>query len=218
MKVIHKALVGSRLWGLHRPESDYDYRGTIVTPLREKLYQNAGNKHRKTVTTDTTYYEFDHFVRLLQRGNPTLLETVFAPSEDSNLPEFNPYRIINFDHMVGSAKGLAQSQLKQLKKHPDAQRRGKAIVSGLTGLSLIEMVSKQEGWNPPDRGTIALWKSIRNGDNLLRGTQLLREYLEMDYEKFRWDNYTEDEEYVKDLILDTYLAYDDLEGLGIDQE
>lgn len=217
MKVIHRVLCGSRLWGLHRPESDWDYRGVVITSLREKLYQSAGNKHRKSVTTDTTYYEFDHFLKLLQGGNPTVLETVLAPEEDSNLPDFNIYKVIDFDRMVGSAKGFAKSQLKQLSKHTDPQRRGKAVVSGLTGLSLIEMVSKQEGWNPPDRGTIALWKSIRAGDNLLRGTEMLREYLDKDYEVYRWSNYQPSTDYVKDLLLDTYMNYDELEGEEFDE-
>ena len=169
------------------------------------------------MTTDTTYYEFDHFLRLLQGGNPTVLETVLAPVEDSNLPDFNIYEVIDFDMMVGSAKGFAKSQLKQLSKHTDPKRRGKAVVSGLTGLSLIEMISKQEGWIPPDRGTLALWKSIRTGDSLLRGTEMLREYLDKDYEVYRWTNYQPSKDYVKDLLLDTYMNYDELEGEDFDE-
>lgn len=218
MKIILKALVGSRLWGLERPDSDYDYRGVIITPLRDKLYQSAGNRHRKTVTTDTTYYEFDHFIKLLQGGNPTVLETILSESgEFNNVPVFNPYKVIDFDRMVGSAKGFAKSQLKQLSKHTDPQRRGKAIVSGLTGLSLVEMISKQEGWIPPDRGTVALWKSIRNGDNLLRGTEMLREHLDKDYDVYRWSNYEPSIDYVKDLILNTYEDYGRLRGIELDQ-
>lgn len=212
MKVIHKVLVGSRLYGLHRQDSDYDFRGVIITPLREKLYASAGNRHRKSITTDVTYYEFDHAMKLLQGGNPTMIETFFAPTDESNLPDFDPYEVIDFDQMVMSAKGFATSQIRQLQKHPDPKRRGKAIVSGLTGLSLIQLISQEVGWIPPSSEQIQLWRSIRDGQILEEGTKLLTEYINKDYNMYRWKQKFSSIEYTKDLILNTYMDYEHLGG------
>lgn len=217
MKIIHKTLVGSRLWGLHREDSDFDYRGIIITPLKEKLYQSAGNKHRKTVTTDTTYYEFDHFIKLLQAGNPTILETLWGTPLFSHLPMFSPYFIIDFDRMVGSAKGFAVSQIKQLARQTDPKRRGKAITSGLTGLSMIEMVSAQDRWIDPDPETVAQWRSFRNGEQLDLAEEMLRMYVDMDYEHLRWGHFTSDVEYIKEYLYDTYMAYDMIEGVPLER-
>jgi uncharacterized protein len=79
MNIILKALVGSHLYGLDTEDSDEDYCGIFVRPLKELL--GFGNEEETYVykNPDTTYHEIKKFMRLAAKGNPTLLEILFCP-------------------------------------------------------------------------------------------------------------------------------------------
>ena len=81
-KTILKVLVGSRAYGVHREDSDYDYRGVFIAPTSELL--SLKNVHKKAIWTlengkDTTMYEIGHFLFLATKGNPTILEVFRCP-------------------------------------------------------------------------------------------------------------------------------------------
>jgi len=80
---ILKVLVGSRAHGLHRADSDYDYRGVYVTPTSHLLKIGSGGyKGTHWVEgdkEDDTAYEIGHFLHLATKSNPTILEVFAAP-------------------------------------------------------------------------------------------------------------------------------------------
>lgn len=84
MTELFKVTVGSRLWGLNTPESDYDYRAVKVTDLGELLLsRGTSNEQKKVDNNDVTTYELHHFVRLLMGGNPTMLEMVYSLKKEN---------------------------------------------------------------------------------------------------------------------------------------
>lgn len=76
MKPDLEVLVGSRLYGVHGEDSDYDYLGFVVEPpekiLGFSLFEQEGG-------SDRTIYGLRKFCHLLLKGNPTLIETLWAP-------------------------------------------------------------------------------------------------------------------------------------------
>jgi len=71
-------LSGSRLYGSHTENSDYDYRGFILPPF-EYLCGFNNFEHRVIREPDTVIYSLKRFVQLLISGDPKALEILFAP-------------------------------------------------------------------------------------------------------------------------------------------
>jgi len=87
MTPIFKTLVGSRLYALDTPESDWDYRG-VSTPSAQDLLglEDTARKHwdtdnDSTTPGETTFYSITKFFLLLEKSNPTLTETLFVPDD-----------------------------------------------------------------------------------------------------------------------------------------
>ena len=80
MKVITKVVVGSRLHGLHTPESDWDYRGIHISPLKNVLSPFRKQKNTSWIEgdEDNTSYELAEFCKLATKGNATILEVFFS--------------------------------------------------------------------------------------------------------------------------------------------
>ncbi len=83
---ILRVLCGSRAYGLHDDDSDFDfdYRGVFVVPTRQLLeIRMDGVKPKETrwiegSKEDDVAWEVGHFLRLAVRCNPTVLETFVA--------------------------------------------------------------------------------------------------------------------------------------------
>ena len=78
---IVRSLVGSRAHGLHREDSDYDWRGIFVQPTSEIL--SLGYKPHPIQwiegKEDFTSYEIGHFLMLATKANPSVLELLVSP-------------------------------------------------------------------------------------------------------------------------------------------
>ena len=84
-KTILKTLVGSRAHGLHKPESDYDYRGVYVIPTSELLtlgYKEKAVSWIEGEKEDQTAYEIHHFLNLAVHSNPSILEVMVSPVQE----------------------------------------------------------------------------------------------------------------------------------------
>jgi len=81
---ILKVLCGSRAHGLHRPDSDYDYRAVYVIPTSEMLSLDFKPRNTNWIEgkEDNTSYEIGHFLFLATKSNPSILEVFVAPIPD----------------------------------------------------------------------------------------------------------------------------------------
>lgn len=83
-QVICEVMTGSRLYGIHNQDSDYDYQGMYVPTLRQRLGldYNADKEYKiKGDNYEHTYRSLEKIFRLLVNGNPGQLELLFAPDE-----------------------------------------------------------------------------------------------------------------------------------------
>jgi len=81
---IHIADAGSFAFGLETPESDRDFSGIFVTPLSKLLdFRGHGAETHETKVAngaeyDTCLHDVGKFCRLALKGNPTILECLYA--------------------------------------------------------------------------------------------------------------------------------------------
>ena len=79
-------IVGSRAYGLDTPESDTDWLGVFVAPLRHVL-SIRWNAHKETLVRhnphDLCLHEVGKFCRLALAANPTILELLWLPEYET---------------------------------------------------------------------------------------------------------------------------------------
>ena len=130
----YKYLAGSHCQNLFNEDSDKDYHGVYFAGIDTILglsddYQEeiSDEKH------DETYHEFGKWMRLLAKGNPNALESLFVP-ENMVVGEIHPAikKVIdNRDKFVSKevVKSLSGYAYNQIKK---ARGLGKKIVNPVT--------------------------------------------------------------------------------------
>ena len=74
-------LVGSRAYGTATPESDEDYRGIFVLPMREYLSIREPVMQVSDERNNTTYYTLKRFLELAASANPNIIEMLFMPDD-----------------------------------------------------------------------------------------------------------------------------------------
>ena len=74
-------LVGSRAYGTDTPESDEDYRGIFVLPMRAYLSVDEPVMQVSDKRNNTTYYTLKRFLELAATANPNIIEMLFIPDD-----------------------------------------------------------------------------------------------------------------------------------------
>jgi predicted nucleotidyltransferase len=132
-------LTGSRLYGLDTPESDYDYRGICIPPIKyfigtsnfeqmDSFVDNSkGHKNDYRfpflTKTDTTIYGISKYIQLALDNNPNILEILWASSDYYIYKNELADRLINLKELFLSQKvyntylGYAKGQIRKLNKH-----------------------------------------------------------------------------------------------------
>lgn len=134
--IIYLTLAGSRAYGTHKPESDYDYRGIIIPPTEiddgflHSFEQKEGldggymdGEVFREFGKDSVAYEIRKFFKLAGKCNPNIIEILFAPKDliviNSEYGEI--LRAARQDFLSKMAKdsfhGYAYAQLKRIKLH-----------------------------------------------------------------------------------------------------
>ncbi|MFC3499711.1 DNA polymerase beta superfamily protein [Micromonospora krabiensis] len=72
-------VVGSRAYGLHGPDSDYDRRGVYAAPTRAFWRLDKPPTHLDGPAAEQFSWEFERFCLLALQGNPTVLEVLWSP-------------------------------------------------------------------------------------------------------------------------------------------
>ena len=122
-KIILKAIVGSRAYGLDTPESDTDVMGIFVVPTKQILGIYGITETIVRHNPDETFHEVGKFVHLALKGNPTILELLFA-DQYLTLTEEGKLLIANRKSFLSNVifktyAGYALSQAHRLKKRGD---------------------------------------------------------------------------------------------------
>lgn len=131
-QVLFVSLAGSRLYGYHRANSDYDYRGIYLNTPDEILGPFAGKDSIESMvtddsgnTSDVVLYELRKFIRLAVAGNPNILEILFSP-QDAWEYSRNLWCIVYNERHAFLSKQLYKpysefmaSELKKLNTHYD---------------------------------------------------------------------------------------------------
>ena len=131
MTEIAKVLVGSRLHGLHTPESDYDYRGIHIHSLRDKLSPFKALKNTTWIEgdEDNTSYELADFCKQAVHGNATILEVFFSDKiiETSDIHQElreNWSRFMDTKRFVAASRGYAHNQWNKFYNFEDVGGKG----------------------------------------------------------------------------------------------
>ena len=76
------AMGGSRAYGFANADSDYDWLGVYVMPLRELLDVRRVRAARTAVRSepDLQCHELGHFCHLAAKGNPSVADALWSPS------------------------------------------------------------------------------------------------------------------------------------------
>ncbi len=131
VNIITKCIVGSRLHGLHTENSDYDYRGIHISPLKNVL--SPFRKQRTTTwlesDVDDTSYELAEFCKLATKGNATILEVFFSDQIMDSSPiademRKNWYKFIDTHHFVNASRGYAHNQWNKFYNFESAGVKG----------------------------------------------------------------------------------------------
>lgn len=127
MQQIAKVLVGSRLHGLHNPDSDYDYRGIHMHDLRDKLspFQTLKNTSWIEGDEDNTSYELADFCKQAVHGNATILEVFFSDQIIETSPIHTELRenwkkFIDTRKFIAASRGYGHNQWNKFYNFEDA--------------------------------------------------------------------------------------------------
>lgn len=135
--ILLKALVGSRLHGLCNDASDYDYKSIVVSPLKDIIspFKTLKGKDSVTETEDNCWYEFQHFAKMMQQCNPTILEVLWAKDFEVMHPIAKVLiegrkKLLHKEKIFYSHRGYASEQRKKMSlEEPNEHRTAKAIVA-----------------------------------------------------------------------------------------
>ena len=129
--LITKVLVGSRLHGLHTEQSDYDYRGIHIQPLKNILspFQTIKNTSWIEGDEDNTSYELADFCKQAVHGNATILEVFFSDqiistSLTADKLRQNWSKFIDTRKFIMASRGYAHNQWNKFYNFEDVGGKG----------------------------------------------------------------------------------------------
>lgn len=90
-KILAKTLTGSRLYGTHHDQSDWDYSIIHLDPTRtgHRKYDNQSQKFQGD--DDNQRRSLHSFVMSCYKGSPNDLDTLFSPLWEFYAPEWRPF-------------------------------------------------------------------------------------------------------------------------------
>lgn len=122
-RVIFETVVGSRAYGIHTPESDYDKNGVMI-PGREYFYGfDRFEQYRDFPGEDKVIYDIRKALKLISDNNPNMMDLLWVPQRCiiKTTPWWN--RILEKRDLFVSKRcrytfsGYAIAQLNRIKTH-----------------------------------------------------------------------------------------------------
>ena len=155
-----KGLVGSRLYGCSREDSDFDIRSIYTLSAKELLnpFKNEKQITRQNKEEDDVAYELSFFFCLAAQCNPNILELLFVPEDPKYTYSMHPaFKLVRDNRHLFLSKelfyrftGYMKSQIHRLHNHaawfknpPDKhpKREDYFIPSCLTNEYLAQIVN-----------------------------------------------------------------------------
>ncbi len=127
--ILFKTIHGSRLYGLHHAESDYDYY-TVVDKVKNAKARYA--KQKITGTQDSMVVDFGTWVGMLQSGVPQACEAAFSKEPEVDL-------IADFRSQLYLGSGAHERYLRTITsftmtQDPKRKRHGLRLAFNLADL------------------------------------------------------------------------------------
>ena len=206
MKTIVKMRFGSHLYGTATPDSDTDYKGVFLPPLRDVLCgrirkcvtentKSDTSKKNTVEDVDTQIYSLHYFIELACKGETVALDMLHAPNdmilETSPIWEqirFNRWRFYtrNLQAFVGYARtqaakyGIKGSRLSDCKRALDYLReneQGAHILADVWAyLPAGEHISKDE--TQMVKLYTVCGRGIQSTCKISKGVEILAKYYE----------------------------------------
>jgi hypothetical protein len=163
MELIYKTIAGSRLYGTHRPDSDYDYRGIALEPANALIGLAAPfEQQERSEPHDEVYWGLRKFLKLSLQNNPNILDVLFAPSEAIIIRDHRIQWLLDHRRQFLSQRvrltftGYAQAQMQRL--HNKIQHTGnydKKHAAHLLRLLLqVKTILAEGDYNPVLHGSM----------------------------------------------------------------
>jgi len=131
MKILFITTVGSRLYGINKEDSDYDYKGFCLPDIDTLIgLKNFEQQEWKDEESEGTIYSLKKFLHLSMKGNPTVLEIAFTDPKfhlfstplGLEIREFIRKNLIT-KQVFGAYSSYFRSQLRKLDRPERAGKR-----------------------------------------------------------------------------------------------
>lgn len=131
MLTLLHTLSGSRLYGTHQSDSDFDYTMVNLPDGRDILLKRDGASHHpNSPDGDVQRYPIAKFIAMLQNGEGPALDALFAPPSMHKTPEHPSFRVLRekAGELIGSSiPGMLSFCVSQLRRSMDGGERLNAI-------------------------------------------------------------------------------------------
>ena len=111
-------IAGSRAYGTNTPTSDIDIRG-VMLPTKEELIGLKRFEQKEDSNSDSVFYEFNKFVKLVSECNPNTIELLNSPQiiifNEVGKALIDNAKMFLSKKAVNRFGGYAQAQLKRLE-------------------------------------------------------------------------------------------------------
>lgn len=79
--ILLESIIGSNMHGTQTKNSDEDKRSVCISPLADLVdpFVTLGTTHKVDGKDDHVVYELQHFLRLLTKGSPSVIDVVYSP-------------------------------------------------------------------------------------------------------------------------------------------
>lgn len=121
-RIIFETVVGSRAYGIHREDSDYDRVGVMI-PGKEYFFGWKKFEQFQGFDTDRTIYDIRKAISLIKDNNPNMMDLLWMP--ERCILKMTPYWESVVEHrdwfvskrVRYTYSGYAIAQLKRIKTH-----------------------------------------------------------------------------------------------------
>lgn len=225
MKLV-EVQVGSRMWGLERPDSDKDTRSVVARSFSEIVspwQPRAVTQDQREDGTDRVTYDLQRFCKLAVNGNSTMMEVLFAGERNTTFrsqfwEDVDPHWFVDEERVARAHLGFADSQRDQIvplwhNKGANGKRIGKALSSGILTLrSGVQIIKMGDVSHILDETEVQFHRDLRMGYRLTEGSEELdvwKEAMEHVFSMLPKQHKTADTKAIEKWLADFYagMAY-----------